>query len=592
MLTSRTVGGGTALTNSPGTVAGAAPSQFLLSDRGSVVGRVLEQGALQQSPGIREFLSGVDPAPTGGLTLVTGSGTAVGDLLVCIHGIDWYDSAGMTTPTGTAGTWTQQAFADCGTNAPKVKVWTRKVTVAGVQTVTVPNVSDAGLFHFLYVVKDAAEVDSASQQISVTQVGSAQAPSLTTSGQYRLLICAWLSDSSGPVEMTPPGSMTEMSELDAGQFSTMSTATEVVQSQGATGTRSATLSANRAFAAVAIAVHAVPAPVSTGSVGLDAVATLTTVEHVAAAASLTLPGVTAFTARQIAVRRAAVTLSAMGTATAAPSVVAAGAVADAAASGLAAGGSLITTGGAAADAVSGLLVDGMRVGPASAVFSAVTAMQANPSATASGAVLAADTTLTATARLVPVASVSIEADSGMAPTGTRVVSAAAAVTAGSALAGALSSAAVTAAELPAVSGATAVPTAVGTASVSVVAGSSLDAGARAVILLGAGFSAASTLTGVSGQGTVWTAAAGGIAGSTTAGTARAVVVARCVLAVTSGLTTNAAIDDVVITLIVGRPASTWASGAAATSWSAGKAGSTHAAGPAHSTWTTGKAGAP
>lgn len=204
------------------------------------------------TPVVREV---VQNSVSGGVvTVTTGAGTQVGDLLICIHGCDFGDLAGMTTPIGTSGTWTEQANADLGTNTIHMKIWTRTVTSGGAQTVTVP---DQGFgeenFQFTHVVSSVDSVDGAAGTTTGTG-NTAGAPSVSPSGADDLLICAWLT-ANNVVNFTAPGGMTDLLEEEAAGFVTLATAREVLAASGATGTRTATCTpACSGFTGVSIAL--------------------------------------------------------------------------------------------------------------------------------------------------------------------------------------------------------------------------------------------------------------------------------------------------------------------------------------------------
>lgn len=203
------------------------------------------------TPTVREV---VQNSVSGGVvTVTTGAGTQVGDVLCTIHGCDWGTLAGMTTPTGTAGTWTEQASADLGTNTIHMKAWTRSVTTGGAQTVTVP---DQGFgeenFQFTYVIAGVTSIDGAAGTTSASG-NNADAPSVSPTGADDLLICSWFT-ANNVVNFTAPGGMTNLLEEETAGFVTLGTAREVLTAAGATGTRVAVSSpACSGFTGVSIA---------------------------------------------------------------------------------------------------------------------------------------------------------------------------------------------------------------------------------------------------------------------------------------------------------------------------------------------------
>lgn len=189
------------------------------------------------TPTVREVVQ--NSVSGAGVTVTTGTGTQVGDYLVCIHGCDFGTLAGMTTPTGTSGTWTEQTSADLGANTIHMKLWTRVVASGGAQTVTVP---DQGFgeenFQFTYVVAGVNALDGAAGTTDGAGT-SATAPSVSPTGTDDLLLCAWFT-ANNVVNFTAPGSMTNLLEEETAGFVTLGTAREVLAAAGATGTRVAT----------------------------------------------------------------------------------------------------------------------------------------------------------------------------------------------------------------------------------------------------------------------------------------------------------------------------------------------------------------
>lgn len=210
------------------------------------------------TPTWREILA---PAAATGtsMTLTTTSTTAVDDLLVLFHFYDFNTLADLTTPTGTAGTWTLQASGDQGNNEMHVKVWTRPVTSAGAQTVNcTSSTSNGSHMPVLYVLDGSGltlSVDGAAGSQGLASTAHT-CPSVTTVGSDNLLICGAGTSPSAAVDYTW-STMTERSEVDVGTFSTASTATETLAASGATGTRTATSSTSQDWASASIAIRGV-----------------------------------------------------------------------------------------------------------------------------------------------------------------------------------------------------------------------------------------------------------------------------------------------------------------------------------------------
>ena len=207
------------------------------------------------TPSIRQvvsiFVSGGSVA-----TVNTGAGTAVDDLLVCFAGNDWNAATAFNTPSGTAGTWGLQATGDNGANNAHQKLWTRKVTVGGAQTVTVPTTGDAEEISnttFVLTGQDlTTPVDGAAGGNGTTAV----APSVSPATSDALLLCGVQANGvSGQGTFTPPSGMTEQSDITDGTFSSASTASLVLSASGATGTKAFTpTAATTGWASASIAI--------------------------------------------------------------------------------------------------------------------------------------------------------------------------------------------------------------------------------------------------------------------------------------------------------------------------------------------------
>lgn len=221
------------------------------------------------TPTIREVVSAV---ATGGAsaTVNTGAGTAVDDTLVCFAGNDWSTASGYGPPTGTAGTWTLKATGDNGSNTAHLKVYTRPVTVAGTQTVTVaPSVDGEEAFNTTFVLVGADLTDpsdGAAGGNGTTGTSSQVAPAVSPSTADALLLCGVQADStaSSAAAYTPPAGMTEQSDLADGTFSAGSTASLVLTASGSTGTKTFTLAPNATpYASASIAVKGAAAAAGT-----------------------------------------------------------------------------------------------------------------------------------------------------------------------------------------------------------------------------------------------------------------------------------------------------------------------------------------
>ncbi len=234
---------------------GAGCDAFWRRWQASALSRIVTPptAAAGATPVVREVVQA--SAAGSDVTVTTGAGTQVDDVLYCIHGCDFGTVAGMTTPTGTAGTWAEETSADLGTNSIHMKVWSRTVTSGGAQTVTVPH---QGLgeenFQFCYVVTGVGVVNDGAAGATSGSGTAATAPSVSPTGSDDLLLCAWLS-ANNVVNFTAPGGMTNLLEEETAGAVTLATARQVLSASGATGTRVATANITcSGFTGVSIAV--------------------------------------------------------------------------------------------------------------------------------------------------------------------------------------------------------------------------------------------------------------------------------------------------------------------------------------------------
>ena len=233
------------------------------------------------APQVREVLSA--GASNATATVVTGPNTADGDLLVAFHGNNFYTAAGMLTPTGTAGTWTQRAVGDNGTNAAHMKVWTRPVVGGGPQTVTCAPVIDEEISLQLFVLSGADIVTPADDAAGGNGAATTApvAPSVTAAATGDLLLCGVQNVNLG--DFTAPPQMVKRSEVDTITICTAATASSEIGGPGATGTRTFTDSVSSAYASASILIR--PAGGTAGASTINGTATI------AGAGALTTPAV-------------------------------------------------------------------------------------------------------------------------------------------------------------------------------------------------------------------------------------------------------------------------------------------------------------
>lgn len=200
------------------------------------------------------------PNTGGTLTMTAPSATAIGDLFVVCHFYDYHTAADMLTPTAPSGSWTQRGTtADSGSNMMHQKWWTRAVTAAGSQSVTVASTPTDATHMPVLLVFDGTGVTFSFQEANGATGSSSTshvAPSVANGQTDDMLICCAGESPFGSGTYTWPGSMTERSDVSAGTFSSASLATEILTSNGATGTRTATCTANEVWCAGSLIVRA------------------------------------------------------------------------------------------------------------------------------------------------------------------------------------------------------------------------------------------------------------------------------------------------------------------------------------------------
>jgi hypothetical protein len=189
------------------------------------------------TPTIREV---VHTATSGvAATVTTGAGTAVDDILICFSASDYYNASDMVAPTGTAGTWTQVATtADLGSLNSHLKVWWRKVTVGGAQTVTVSPHPDEDLWNTTYVLTGADTTNPIDDAVSAATDPGASAnhvcPAVSPSTADALCLTGLYTQVFSLTNYTAPAGFTKQNEDD--NSSTGASASKVLSSSGSTGT--------------------------------------------------------------------------------------------------------------------------------------------------------------------------------------------------------------------------------------------------------------------------------------------------------------------------------------------------------------------
>lgn len=202
------------------------------------------------APTVRETLSTVklytDASDTCEVT--TGAGTQVGDWLVAYHGIDYGDS-NQGTGAGP-GVWEHRTTASYNQGPSHIRVFIRRVTVAGAQTVSVAHtdINADGLLVVLVISGARATdmVDVGGMLIWGSHATVHDAPSIDPTDTDSLLACAWMTgpDNGEYGNYAAPAGMTERAEVDAPTYSTLMVATKALTVGTATGVQAATFTRN------------------------------------------------------------------------------------------------------------------------------------------------------------------------------------------------------------------------------------------------------------------------------------------------------------------------------------------------------------
>lgn len=210
------------------------------------------------------------------------AGANIGDTVIVVHGNNFYTAANLNSPTGTAvgGGWTLKNTLDGGTNDGHIKVWKGTITNASGTIVEGTGFADEERYFSYWVFPGYCDVDDFAGTDSDTSSASHVAPSVTPdAGSYDFLICVTGNISANRnYTGTPTGMTAAGTEVDTG-FGTWQSWYETLNSDSATGTRTATSSGSDAWLAVSILIQvsAPPPPLDTLSfVGSTAWVTGTT----------------------------------------------------------------------------------------------------------------------------------------------------------------------------------------------------------------------------------------------------------------------------------------------------------------------------
>lgn len=211
----------------------------------------------------------VSPGTTATISVTTSespSATAIGDLVVVIHGNDFYALSNMPTPTAT-GSPTVSAVtngsADAGANQAHVKAYTYVANTAGAQIISVTETGTADEEKVLvaYVLSGAdttTPIDGGSSgaagSFNTTAANPQVAPAVTPSGTDALLIChinTGAGDTAGPY--SSPGGMSETYDSAITNLA-YTGATQQLSASGSTGTKSFPSTVSARYASLSLAI--------------------------------------------------------------------------------------------------------------------------------------------------------------------------------------------------------------------------------------------------------------------------------------------------------------------------------------------------
>lgn len=197
-------------------------------------------------------------------TLTTTRQPQTGDVLLIIHGNDFYTTTTMPTPTvgGSTTGVTALVTADGGSNFAHAKAYTYKVGSTGdlVVSVTETGTADEEKCLVAYVlsgVDQSTVIDTSATSFNSTGSGDNApiAPTVSPSSSDALLICHTNSGGGANVaSYTPPSGMTEVYDQSAGGFMGCSGAVLQLSASGATGTKAFAASGVAPWATLSIAV--------------------------------------------------------------------------------------------------------------------------------------------------------------------------------------------------------------------------------------------------------------------------------------------------------------------------------------------------
>lgn len=206
-----------------------------------------------------------DTATTVSLTLTGARQPQTNDVLLIIHGNNYFQLSNMPTPTvggSTTGvTAVTGGSADGGNLFGHIKTYTYVVGSTGDLTVAVTETGLADeekclVVYVLSGVDTASPVDVAAGAFESTTAGTSHvAPSVSPASSNAYLICH-VNDANGANSgaSTPPSGMAESYDVNFDAFYSYAGAVLQLVASGATGTKTFTETGNAYWAAVSIAM--------------------------------------------------------------------------------------------------------------------------------------------------------------------------------------------------------------------------------------------------------------------------------------------------------------------------------------------------
>lgn len=188
---------------------------------------------------------------------------ATNDVLLIIHGNDYYNLSNMPTPTVAGSTSGVVAVtggtADAGDPHAHAKAYTYVVGSTGDLTVAVTETGSADEEKVLAVYVLIGADTTTPIDVAGNATGGAtnhDAPSISPTSSDAFLIChANGGDGTGGDPYTHPSGMTETYDIDVGGFMPVGGAVLQLSASGATGTKTFVASLAVNFAALSIAVN-------------------------------------------------------------------------------------------------------------------------------------------------------------------------------------------------------------------------------------------------------------------------------------------------------------------------------------------------